>query len=118
MFELSDVNFVIENENPFTMSFVPSDKNNNINGTIHGGVLFTLCDDIVGKYVKYCGKAGAAADGSIHYYRPSFAGEKLTAVLEPRKIGRKLGVFNVALKNEKDKLIADAVFTIAFREEE
>ena len=114
MFELKDVDFTVESTDPYRISFRPSEKNNNVNGTVHGGVLFTFCDDIIGKYVTHIGRTGAAADANIHYYRPAAAGEKLFAELEVRKSGRRLGVYLVKCTNEAGKLIADALFTVAF----
>jgi len=114
MFELRDVDFIEESTEPFSVSLCPSDKNLNVNGTVHGGVIFTLCDEIIGRYVTSIGRKGAAADASIHYYRPANAGEKITATVHERKVGKKLGVYLVELTNPENKLIADALFTVAF----
>lgn len=114
MFELCDVEFVQESLEPMCISFCPSEKNLNVNGKIHGGVLFTLCDDIIGRYVTHIGRKGAASDANIHYYRPAEAGERLYATLHERKTGKMLGVYQVELTNEAGKLIADAMFTVAF----
>lgn len=117
MFELKDADFILESTDPFRISFTPSEKNNNVNGTVHGGVLFTFCDDIIGKYVTYIQRKGAAADANIHYYRPAMPGEKLFATLEVRKSGRRLGVYMVKCTDTQDRLIADALFTVAFTDE-
>ena len=103
-----------ESETPFAVSYCPTEEDKNVNGMVHGGVIFYLCDDAVGRYVTAQGKVGAAADGSIHYYRPARLHEKLTATVIERKVGRRLGVYLVEAKNEQGKLIADALFTIAF----
>lgn len=114
MFEIRDVAFVQESTDPFCISFCPDEKNRNVNGTIHGGVMFLLCDDIVGRYVTFIGRKGAAADANIHYYRPVVPGERLYATLEVRKSGRHLDVYLVRLTNESGKVIADSLFTVAF----
>lgn len=114
MFELRDIDMIEELGDVFRLSFVPSDKNLNVNGKIHGGIMFTLCDEAIGRYVTAQGRVGAAADANIHYYRPANAGEKMTATVIERKVGKKLGIYLVELKNEEGKLLADSLFTIAF----
>lgn len=114
MFELRDVEFVQESNEPFCISYCPNEKNNNTNGTVHGGVIFLICDEIVGRYFNNMSRKGAAADANIHYYRPAMANEKIYATLKERKVGKKLGSYLVEVTNEKNKLVAEAMFTIAF----
>ena len=102
---------------PFSIAYTPTAEDQNVNGAVHGGVIFHLCDEAVGRYVTAQGKAGAAADASIHYYRPARIGERLTAQVSERKIGRRLGVLFVEVQSEQGKRVADALFTIAFAEE-
>ena len=83
----------------------------NTQGIVHGGILFTLCDQAVGAYLVYKKIKGVGMDGSIHYYRPANKGEVLTATAYERKSGKKTGVYFVELKNQNDKLIADCLFT-------
>ena len=108
---------VRESEDPLVISFVPSEEHANINGFVHGGYLFFLCDELVGQYVKACGRTGAAADSHIHYYRPALLNQKLLAGISERKIGKKLGTYLTELRNEEGTLIAEALFTVAVRTE-
>ena len=110
------MNIQPESTAPFALSCRPTEEDKNVNGKVHGGVLFYLCDDAVGKYVTSQGKVGAAADGSIHYYRPAELNEKIIATVFERKVGRRLGVYVVEARNEAGKLLADSLFTIAFAE--
>ena len=107
-----------ESSEPLVLSFLPTEAHANVNGFVHGGYLFYLCDELVGRYVTAGGRKGAAAEGSIHYYRPAALHRKLLASLQERKVGRRLGTYLVELRNEEGVLIADALFTIAFRPEE
>mgnify|MGYP003305746077 CR=1 FL=1 len=116
MFELRDVDIVEVPGEKFCITFSPSDKNVNINGSVHGGVLYLLCDEAIGRYVTAMGRKGAAADANIHYYRPGKPGEPLFATVSDRKVGKKLGIFLVELTNGEGKLLADALFTVAFAE--
>ncbi len=101
-------------ENPFSLEYTTQGDDKNINGTVHGGILFYVCDEAIGRYVKHIGRVGAAADANIHYYRPVQIGQKITAVLHERKVGKKLGIFFVEAKDEGGKLLADSLFTVAF----
>ena len=101
-------------EEPFCLSYCPSKKDANINNVTHGGVLFYLCDEAIGRYFTAKGMKGAAADASIHYYRPAPIGEKLLIQVTERKVGKRLGTYLVELKDEKSVLLAEALFTIAF----
>lgn len=103
-----------ESTEPFVISFMPSERYANVNGFVHGGILFYVCDDIIGRYVTAMGRTGAAADGNIHYYRPAEVNKRLFANINERKSGKRLGTYFVELKNEDDILIADAMFTVVF----
>lgn len=106
-----------ESDEPLVISFMPTKEHANINGTVHGGYLFFLCDELVGRYVKSCGKVGAAADSNIHYYRPAMLDKKLFASISERKTGRRLATYLIELRDEERLLIADALFTVAFKSE-
>ena len=114
MFELKDIDIVNESTEPFRISFIPNEQNTNVNGAVHGGILFLLCDEIVGQYVTHLGKKGAAADSNIHFYRPAFPGKKITATISERKVGKRLGTYLVELTDNDNKLLADALFTVAY----
>lgn len=115
MFKFVAADIVKESVNPYQLSYIPSEENKNANGVVQGGISYLLCDEAVGRYVtEELGRPGAASEGSIHYYRPAVVGEKMTATVNTRKLGKKLGVFMVELTNEQGKLIADCMFTVAF----
>ena len=86
----------------------------NTQGTVHGGIIFTLCDQAVGAYIVYKKMKGVGMDGSIHYYRPANKGDILTATAYERKSGKKIGVYFVELRDQNEKLIADCLFTAMY----
>lgn len=88
----------------------------NTQGTVHGGILYTLCDQAVGAYIVYKKRNGVGIDGSIRYYRPAKEGDILTAEVFERKSGRRLGVFLTELKDQNGKLLADCAFTAMYQE--
>lgn len=114
MFELKDIDFIEETGDVFALSLVPNEKNANVNGFVHGGIIFLLADEAIGRYVTKSGRTGAASDSDIHFYRPAMVNEKMTAFVSERKTGKKLGVYLIEIKNESGKLIADAMMTVAF----
>lgn len=115
MFKFVGADIVREEGEKFAISYIPTEENKNANGFVQGGISYLLCDEAVGRYVVgELGRAGAASEGSIHYYRPAVVGEKMIATLNVRKIGKKLGIFFVELTNEKGVLLADSMFTVAF----
>ena len=117
MFEVRDLDIIQESTDPFTISFIPSDANLNVNGVIHGGILSLLSDEVVGRYVTSKGRKGAAADMNMHFYRPAVAEKKILATISERKVGKRLGTYLVELKDEKGTLIADAIFTVLMGDE-
>lgn len=101
-------------EDNFAVVMNVGDVHMNMQGTVHGGILYTLCDQAVGAYVAYKKMKGVGMDGSIHYYRPAQKGDVLTATAYERKSGKKVGVYFVELKNQDNKLLADGLFTTMY----
>ena len=49
--------FQLEREEPFTLSYLSVEEDRNSNGFVHGGVIFHLCDEAVGRCVVASGRA-------------------------------------------------------------
>lgn len=101
-------------DDSFSVVMNVKDIHLNMQGTVHGGILYTLCDQAAGAYVTYRKRKGVGMDGSIHYYRPAQKGDILTATAYERKSGKTIGVYFVELKNQDNKLLADALFTTMY----
>ena len=101
----------------FAVVMKAEDIHLNTQGIVHGGILFTLCDQAVGAYLVYKKRKGVAMDGNIHYYCPAQKGEILTATVFERKQGKQIGVYFVELRNQNDKLLADGFFTAMYSNE-
>lgn len=108
------INKAIVADDSFSVIMEVRDIHLNTQGTVHGGILFTLCDQAVGAYLTFKKKKGVGMDGNIHYYRPANKDEILTATAYERKSGKKTGVYFVELKNQNNKLIADGLFTAMY----
>lgn len=111
---LLGINKAIVADDSFSVIMEVGDIHLNTQGTVHGGILYTLCDQAVGAYIAYKKVKAVGMDGNIHYYRPANKGEILTATAYERKSGRKTGVYFVELRNQNDKLIADGLFTAMY----
>ena len=116
MIELKEQDITVVSTKPVCLTYTPTQNDANINGDVHGGVIFYLCDEAIGRTVKEMGRVGAAASGEIHYYRPARVGESLSATVSERKIGKRLGVFLVEARTATGVLAADALFTVSFAE--
>ncbi len=104
---------LVTDEN-FSVVMEVDDKHLNTQGSVHGGILFTLCDQAVGAFIVFNNVKGVAMDGNIHYYRPAQKGDRLIAAVYERKKGRTTGVYFVELTNQDGKLIADGLFTAMY----
>lgn len=108
------INKAIVADDSFSVIMEVKDIHLNTQGTVHGGIIFTLCDQAVGAYLTFKKIKGVGMDGNIHYYRPANKGEILTATAYERKSGKTTGVYFVELRNQNDKLIADGLFTTMY----
>lgn len=83
-------------------------------GVMHGGSIFSLCDMAAECCVVSRGRMGLTLDSSIHFYRAVKPGSTLTAVAELRKDGKKTAVCVSQVLDERDRLIAEASFTLYY----
>ena len=83
----------------------------NGNGTVQGGVLFTLADFACAVAANSEEIAFVSADGTISYMSAG-TGEKLIADAKVIKNGRTLAFCEALIKDANDKLIAKASFTM------
>lgn len=85
----------------------------NVNNTVHGGVLFSLADTAVGAASKSHGRASVTLEGKLNFLRPvSGTGKVLKAVAHPYHTGKRTGVFECKIFDEKGCLVAAALYTM------
>ncbi len=85
----------------------------NLNGVVHGGLLFSLADLSAGAGAVTYGENVTTIDGSINFIRPCTGG-KITAEAEVIHKGRKTAVFSVNITNDAGKLLSHATITMFF----
>ena len=79
----------------------------NLNGTVHGGLLYTLADCVAGITSRADGRNYVTQSAHINYLRSASEG-MLYAVGTPIKRGRRTVVIHVQIFQTPDVLLADA----------
>lgn len=72
------------------MALATTDAHENRNGTVHGGVIATLLDSVMGRAVRNSldeGQSTATISMTVTYLRPGKVGEEIAASAEIRKSG-------------------------------
>lgn len=88
----------------------------NVNGTVHGGVYFSILDTVIGITIRSITRQpNVTVNMNIHYFAPAMLGETLTATAKIIQKGRSIVTAEGELKNEKDDLLAKAVGTFKLR---
>ena len=78
----------------------------NGNGTCHGGLLFSLAASAFGFACNSRNQRTVAAAGQIDFLRPALLGDLLRATVTERSAGRRLGLYDVVLTNQRDQTVA------------
>ena len=86
-----------------------SSAHRNPNGSVHGGVIFSLADSVAGTAACTHGSMVTTSSGSIYFLHAAFRPKKLIAEAMELKAGRNLMVYDVKIKTDKGKLVAKAV---------
>lgn len=95
------------------VELVSQEKHRNVNGTVHGGILFSLADTAVGAASKSGGRASVTLEGKLNMIRPaSVEGERLTAVAKELHGGRRTGVYECRILGGGGKLVAEGLYTM------
>lgn len=84
--------------------------------TVHGGAIFSLADFAFAVAANTHGQLALAISTNMSFVKAAYSGT-LYAEAKEISINRKLGTYNVIIKNEKDDLIAQFHGT-AFRKDE
>ena len=83
----------------------------NLNGTVHGGVYFTMADACCGILARTDGRKYATTDTSFRFLKAATAGTMI-AEASVVKRGRKLSFFRVIVRQkETGDILADGDFT-------
>ncbi|MCP4387707.1 MAG: hydroxyphenylacetyl-CoA thioesterase PaaI [Gammaproteobacteria bacterium] len=72
----------------------------------HGGYIFMLADSAFAYACNNRNKSTVASAASIEFVAPAHTGDRLTAVAHERIRGSKIGVYDVEVFNQDDRLLA------------
>ena len=84
----------------------PTERHCNTQGTIHGGVIFTLADQAFGAAENAAGRGFVAMEMHIRFLRPAMPGHRLTATSHRLHQGRNTAFYEIEVRDEMDRLIA------------
>ena len=79
-----------------------------VNGfdVLHGGLTFALADTAFAFACNAYDKQTFAAGAQIDFLRPAMLGDELTATASEDYRGRRSGYYSVAVRNQRDELVA------------
>ena len=72
----------------------------------HGGLIFSLADSTLAFAAGSRGRIAMTIDSSISYVKAVYSGDVLTAEAVEEHLGRQTGVYNITVKNQKEKVVA------------
>lgn len=78
----------------------------NVFGSAHGGIIFTLADQVGGACGNTVGKKSVLIESSIQYLKPVFDGSRIYAEACLVHKGKKIGRIDIKVFNEKSEDIA------------
>lgn len=80
--------------------------------SVHGGLMYTLCDAACGAAAASYQYKVTTVDSSFHYLRPAIECKMLYAVAKEVKHGKRIMVYDVELFDETDKLLCKGIFSM------
>ena len=83
----------------------------NLYGTLHGGVIFTLCDMAAGMATYAYEVSNVTQQGCIHFIKSVDSG-KLYVQADAVHKGSKTAIHHVVITTPEGKTVADATFTM------
>jgi acyl-CoA thioesterase len=75
-------------------------------GYCHGGMIFTLADSAFAFACNSYNDVSVASAASIEFVRPANEGDVLTATAAERSRGRRTGLYDVEVRNQRGEVVA------------
>lgn len=98
-------NMEIINDDDIKVKVKITDKTLNPFNIVHGGLIFSIGDTVMGVKIRSLGRNAVTLNSSINFISPG-VGKYLVATCKIIKNGKKTCVLEVTIKNEKDTLVA------------
>lgn len=88
----------------------------NMHGTAHGGLIFSLADEAFA-LISNADAQAVAAETHMSFFRAAKLGEELVAVATPERVGRTLATYRVEVRRgEEGEVVALFLGTVSRRE--
>ena len=81
---------------------------------VHGGVYYTLMDQLAGMAAAATGRGGVTLDSSVNYLKSAKEGETVRCKLEAVHLGRSVAVYEAKCFGENGELQATGTFHLFF----
>ena len=87
-------------------------------GNAHGGVYYGLADTTAGAASATHGRKTVTVNGTYNYLRGAVLGDVLTAEAREVKCGRTIGVYDVEIRDQNDRVLGTGTFTFFMMDDE
>ena len=101
----NDIIILESNEKTSKVKMNISENSLNPYGIVHGGLIFSMGDTVMGITIRSTGRDTVTLDGTINYLKPG-KGKYLIATSEVIKVGKTTSVLMANIYNDKEELIA------------
>lgn len=101
----NDIIILESNEKTSKVKMNISENSLNPYGIVHGGLIFSMGDTVMGITIRSTGRDTVTLDGTINYLKPG-KGKYLIATSEVIKVGKTTSVLKANIYNDKEELIA------------
>lgn len=91
---------------------------NNPYGILHGGSLYSLADIVAGSAGCMCGHFVTTVSGNLNFLLPAEQTEYVYCEAVQLRQGKHLSVFDVRIKDDKDRVLDSGEFTFFITEQE
>lgn len=71
----------------------------------HGGIAFSLADSALAFASNSYGRVAVAMENNISFMKKIVAGDTITAETDELNIGRRIGVYNISITNQKNEQV-------------
>lgn len=101
----NDIIILESNEKTSKVKMNISENSLNPYGIVHGGLIFSMGDTVMGITIRSTGRDAVTLDGTINYLKPGKE-KYLIATSEVIKVGKTTSVLMANIYNDKEELIA------------
>ncbi len=73
---------------------------------LHGGICYSIADSALAFASNSHGAQAVSVETSISHLKPCRNGDKLIAIAEEKSISRKIAIYQIEIKNQKEEVVA------------